>query len=146
MWLATMVAAVIAFAVWWSCADMTLHWESDDGSLRVRVSATSQDFIGRCKSRLEVTHAGQVVETQMDDDAHLGRVCIVEYRGWILVISDDLVLGGYDRQNRRIVGDNCWRALPFTVWRGGGVVLAEAVFTRRGLTPAGFPLVPEAPE
>ena len=132
--------SLLVYVTWNS---LRLTWRDAPRELRVTVSSSRPSWIGRCSSSLEVTIGNDKFRTQLDDDARLGDVKLVRYENWVLVVSDNLVLGGYDTERRILVGENEWDQLPFTVWQGGGTVLARKRFFARSLAPASFPMVSE---
>ena len=79
----------------------------------------------------------------LDDKVRLATVRIVRYGAWVLVCNDGYVLGGYDYRSGRLVGEHEWTALPFTVWRGSGIVVSETrkVQVEQAVKPLGLELV-----
>lgn len=135
------VLAGASLLVYVASNSLRLTWRDATRELRVTVWSTKPSWIGRCSSYLEVTTGNDTFTKRLDDDAWLGDVRIVQYGTWVLVVSDDLVLGGYERERGIMVGENEWGELPFTVWQGGGTVVARKRFFSRSLAPASFPHV-----
>jgi hypothetical protein len=82
----------------------------------------------------------------LDDDVSLATIRFVKSDDWLLVLNDHFAIGGYEFASGKLVGEHHWRELPFTVWKGGGTVVAEAKVGQadRAGTPAGFPLIDES--
>jgi hypothetical protein len=93
---------------------------------RIWVSAEdSKGVMGREFLYFSVEDRGRVWTIQLDDDVTVTQMKLVQYGDWVLAVNGDLVLGGLRLSDGVLVGEAEWSALPFTIWAGGGQVLAS---------------------
>ncbi len=147
LWIATALLWPTMVSVWLG-GDETYHerlrWR-DPGSGLTFVAEDRAGAIVHTFTRLSVIDGSSVRRVQLDDDAPFGLLEFVRFGGWLLVVSDGQVFGGYEYGSRRLVGENRWRELPFTVRTHAGDVVAEIRVGEQGSTPAGFPRIEERP-
>ncbi|MGD8452218.1 MAG: hypothetical protein PVJ57_10405 [Phycisphaerae bacterium] len=123
-------------AVWVLWPRRSLAWTANDGT-RFVVTVDVQSI--HTMSYLAVTRDGRTQRVRMDDDAMLATVRLVHYQTWLLVVNDDLVLGGYNFDGHELLGENQWAQLPLTRWQGEGQVVARGRFGKIRTAPVGFP-------
>lgn len=93
---------------------------------------------GKKRIHMEVTRDGASKRMVLVNDADVRLASLLRYNEWLLVLSGDYVLGGYDFENDRIVPYNS-RALPFTVrTRSGDIVQQNRLEEGDGAAPFNF--------
>ena len=121
-----------------------LTWRDSDSALTF--SVTVRELIAHNISRLKVSRDGAEVRAeQLDDDVRLATLCFLRKDNWLLVLNDQYVLGGYNFSTDELFGEFHSEGLPFTVWKGGGTVVATAKVgqTDHAGVPAGFKRIDE---
>jgi len=146
--LAVVACASAAGCLFQEDEETTVTTWHDDAS-GITFSVTLRTYLIKNHSSLTVSRPNDNARTIcLDDDVQLYVVRLLRTGDWLLVLNGEFALGGYHYTADRLVGEHHWEELPFTVWKGGGTVVAEVKVgqTDQAGTPAEFPLINERPQ
>ena len=121
---------------------LLIEWTDSSNGLVFRVTERPGAMV-HTFTRLYVERNGHVESKQIDDDARFGTLSLVRYEDWLLVLSDDEVWAAYNYSNSRMLGEQEYDSLPFTIRRSKGQVMARRRIHWASASPSSFPYRPE---
>lgn len=100
-----------------------LQWTDSESGTQITVRSNLHG--GKNRIHMEVARDGATQRMVLVSDANVHLASLLRYNEWLLVLSGDYVIGGYDLSTGKIVPYNS-RALPFTVRTRSGQVVQES--------------------
>lgn len=101
-----------------------LSWTDVRTSVRVEM-LVRQEAVDTV-STIKVTGTSAAQHRMLTDKMGLATVRFVRYEDWLLIVDNDLVMGGYNLAKNKL--SSCYDTdLPFTDWSGSGTVVATKV-------------------
>ncbi len=132
-----------------SCSERTynnetllIEWTDTNAGLIFRVTERPGVMV-HTFTRLHVERNGNVDSKQIDDDARFGKISLVRYQNWLLVLSGEEVWAGYNYDDSKILGEHQYESLPFTIRKSKGDVVASKWIHWASASPSSFPYRPE---
>lgn len=104
---------------------VVLEWDDEATGLKARIWTRST--MVKWIVELQIWDGSVSRTISLDDGIRLAHVGLVEYGDWLLVVNNQYVIGGYNKETRAMVGENEWHTLPFTVRTHAGRVVKEKV-------------------
>jgi hypothetical protein len=121
---------------------LLIEWTDTNAGLIFRVTERPGVMV-HTFTRLYVERNGNVESKQIDDDAKFGKLSLVRYQNWLLVLSGEEVWAGYNYDDSKILGEHQYDSLPFTIRKSKGDVVASKWVHWASASPSSFPYRPE---